>query len=839
MYPLPSGLTQLRLLLGLAIRRELNRAFAGFAAIRSSRKAARSGIGPARGARPPTPRRRIGTGLILAFLIAMTTLSVALFSWRFLTAIPVEEALRSETFTHLESLEKKSSGGRESVSRQAVSVIRADPAIETLPQQQQLAATSELTRRWVAQGSLKGSDFGTPESALNYPALHERIQTFAGLAFLLILLWILATSLGMATQNPGRVESGTLWLTSMPLPGRVLFSAVIVEYALVNPFFWQSVWPFLTLCAISVGHGWASPFLALLICLPVAAALAAIRLAVETWSRMRLTHARRKDIQVVSTLIGMLLMLGLYGMMLGEPLPAWARTLASAVPWADLPSGWPVRAALGPGSDALPWLAASGAFSLMLAAASAAYCAWSVRGGFLTDPGTLQSDRRSRLWPHAKGWPPLSLLHKDLMLLRRDRALLFQVLALPVFIIGLQFVVNPGMADVVAGSFRHACTLAFVLGTYVLLFSATGVLNAEGAALWLITSAPHPLARLLLQKVALWTGLAMIYALTAVALAVAVTPWPGASGLSDAVMVLVGVPVFAVIAAGMGAASSDPLAVEPQQRMDTAVMVSLMLIMTMYAQAIYTTHAHFRLLWIMLTCVLAYALWQQLEERLPWLLDPIDRPPRRLGLSDGALAAMGFMCICGFLSLLLSVGDLSPALVQLIAYSGAGVLVALTALWTLWRSGLVGMLRSTGLRPGAGWRQALPANLAWGVAGGLAAALVGTGYLALLRHFPLFQLDASATEVPLGVLFALVAIAAPLAEEFIFRGLLFAGLRSTLPVVWAIPASAAIFALIHPTVAIVPVFVVGCITALTYHRTGWLLAPILVHGIYNATLILL
>lgn len=833
----PSALTQMRLLLGLALRREINRAFAGIGAIRSSRKAARAGIGPAIGKRPPTPRRKVGTGLILAFFMVFSIFAVAAFSMKFLNALPLEEALKSATVQGLGDLEKQAADtdARRAVRDKAASVILNDPAIAALPDHLQLATANELTHRWVTQGGLKDrSNFG--DLALNYPVLHARIQTIASLAFLLNLLWIITISLGVTTQNLGRVESSTLWLTSLPVPNWVLFATVMVEYALMNSIFWLSVWPFLTMCAVSVGHGWAAPFLALAICVPVAAALAAVRLAIETWSRIHLTHGQRKDIQVASALLSMVLILGLYGMILADSLPAWATTLASAAPWADLPTGWPVRTALTPGADILPWLAATSVVGFGLAMTSAAYCAWSVRGGFSTDPGTLQGDRQALVWTQLKQWLPLSLLSKDLLLLRRDRAFVFQVLGTPVFMIALQFVVNPDLAGVVAGDFRHACTLAFVLGAYLLLFSATGVLTVEGAALWLITSAPHSLARLLQQKVALWTALALAYALAAIALAVVITPWPEASGVSDAVMVLVGVPIFAVIAAGMGAAGSDPLAVEPQQRMDAGVMVALMMIMGMYAQAIYTAHAHFRLLWIMLSGVLAYALWQQLDERLPWLLDPIERPPRRLNLSDGALAAMGFLFICGFIQLFLSIWELDPALVQLIAYSSAGVLVALSTLWLLWRNGLVAIFRSTGLRPAGGWRQALPLNLAWGVAGGLLAALLCAGYFALLRHFPLFDTDTPAPDVSLPILFSLIVIAAPLTEEFIFRGLLFAGLRSTVPVPWAILASAAIFGLIHPTIAIVPVFLLGCITAVAYQRTGWLLAPMLVHGIYNAAL---
>lgn len=104
---------------------------------------------------------------------------------------------------------------------------------------------------------------------------------------------------------------------------------------------------------------------------------------------------------------------------------------------------------------------------------------------------------------------------------------------------------------------------------------------------------------------------------------------------------------------------------------------------------------------------------------------------------------------------------------------------------------------------------------------------------------PVFEsLDKSSAlqNMPPTMLIVLTVVAAPLAEEFIFRGLLFAGLRVVLPLPWAIALSAAMFALIHPAASILPVFGLGCIAALVYHRTGWLLAPVLTHAVYNGAI---
>jgi hypothetical protein len=64
-------------------------------------------------------------------------------------------------------------------------------------------------------------------------------------------------------------------------------------------------------------------------------------------------------------------------------------------------------------------------------------------------------------------------------------------------------------------------------------------------------------------------------------------------------------------------------------------------------------------------------------------------------------------------------------------------------------------------------------------------------------------------------LFAVLAIrAAPQFEEFIFRGLIFGGLRRTMGVAASVTASAAIFAIVHPPVSVIPVFGLGLAAAL-------------------------
>jgi membrane protease YdiL (CAAX protease family) len=52
-------------------------------------------------------------------------------------------------------------------------------------------------------------------------------------------------------------------------------------------------------------------------------------------------------------------------------------------------------------------------------------------------------------------------------------------------------------------------------------------------------------------------------------------------------------------------------------------------------------------------------------------------------------------------------------------------------------------------------------------------------------------------------------------------------------------ASAALFAVIHPPAAMLPVFVLGLCTAFAAERSKSLLAPMLAHALYNAGMLAL
>ncbi|MDQ3645572.1 MAG: CPBP family intramembrane metalloprotease [Actinomycetota bacterium] len=79
-----------------------------------------------------------------------------------------------------------------------------------------------------------------------------------------------------------------------------------------------------------------------------------------------------------------------------------------------------------------------------------------------------------------------------------------------------------------------------------------------------------------------------------------------------------------------------------------------------------------------------------------------------------------------------------------------------------------------------------------------------------------------------------VAVVAPIAEEFIFRGMLFGYLRGKMRVAMAIALSSFVFALAHLLPMLVaPLFFVGVVLAVVVERTGSLYPAMFLHAVNN------
>ncbi|MFN6563987.1 MAG: type II CAAX prenyl endopeptidase Rce1 family protein [Nostoc sp. ChiSLP01] len=132
----------------------------------------------------------------------------------------------------------------------------------------------------------------------------------------------------------------------------------------------------------------------------------------------------------------------------------------------------------------------------------------------------------------------------------------------------------------------------------------------------------------------------------------------------------------------------------------------------------------------------------------------------------------------------------------------------------------------------------------WGL-GGYCAALPIVVVVSLINQQlwqgqggsnPLLQLALESQDtVALGIFFFTAAIAAPFFEELLFRGFLLPSLTRYLPVWASILISSLLFAIAHLSLSeILPLTALGIVLGVVYTRSRNLLAPILLHSLWNS-----
>ena len=635
-----------------------------------------------------------------------------------------------------------------------------------------------------------------------------------GLTLQLTLLWLVSVLLPLGMGELSKPDWDLEWLVTLPIEKSTLLWARVLERTLVNPTGLLALWPSTTVIAWYSGQGWMSPLSGLLASLVLLALAAMLRTLVDTGLRLSLTPSRLGNLQAIISLAGLFPMyMGMsFGMGTGGFAYAWAAAMPAWSGWT--PPGLLVTLLNADGMAAMLPASLLLAQVLLLMWLGMAILRRQLRHGVVGE-GQREGARKPAAAPlPTHRWRPrigTAIQRRELTLLLRDRNFLVQTLLMPLLILGGQALFT-GQARDLHALLDNPVLLAstgFFLGTYVLLMSAFQTFNKEGGALWLLYTVPVSVEQALRQKAQLWAALALLYPLILFGAALAWLPawsWQTA-GLM--LLALAGIPLYSMIAVALGVFASDPLAMETTAKVRPAYTYLYLLLTGLYIAALAAGSLAQQLVFVALTGALAVALWQKARDALPYLLDPAASPPARITAADGLIAVTLFFI-------------LQTLALILFKYQVAAPLTYVLLRLVYWRAGTAGVPRmATGRQP---WR--------WGIVGACAAALFGIGYAALLPF---------GTFPPAGGhwlwLLALGVLAAPLCEEFIFRGLLQGGLRRSLPAWQAITIAAALFAVMHPPAAMLPAFMLGLCTGIAYERSGSLLAPMLVHAGYNAALL--
>jgi membrane protease YdiL (CAAX protease family) len=668
------------------------------------------------------------------------------------------------------------------------------------------------------------------------------------LALQLALLFLTSFLAPLGSKELASADWDLEWLVTLPVQRRALLAARIAERSVANATGLIAIMAPSVMIAWYAGFRWSAPLVALgvaTLLLPIAAVL---RTIADTGLRMSLQPSQLRNLQA---LCGVLCLPLLYlAMAFGMP-----SSRSIATPLAAVAPGW---LAWTPPGLAIETITAVGpaqavqALGLLLAELAACLILGlgildrQLRHG-VVGAGVRESVRKSggRALSAApasgrpSAWdallPRSPVQRRELRLLGRDRNFLVQSLLMPVVIVGSQMLMNGSLRSLSTTGVSAVALglIAFGISAYMLMLSAFQTINNEGQVLWLLYTFPTTLEQVLKDKAKLWAMLALVYPLILFGVGLGMAHHLDWHMAGIVALVLAGIPLYSVIAVALGVFASDPLSQDVRTRLSPSYVYLYMLLASLYAYGIYARAWWQSLVVLVLTAGLAQAFWQKARDALPYLLDPAAAPPARVSTADGMIAVMLFFVLQAVGALfMVHVLQMDAGATLLLAFSLAGAVVYLLARLVYWRARTTGV---PALRGGG-----TVATLGLGVGTGLVSALFGVGYLAILRltHWLPGELLTSAGPHLRAVwLFPLAVFAAPLCEEFIFRGLLFGGLRRSMGFLPAAALSAGLFAIVHPPVSIVPVFVLGLCTAFAYERGRGLLAPMLVHAVYNAAVL--
>jgi membrane protease YdiL (CAAX protease family) len=233
--------------------------------------------------------------------------------------------------------------------------------------------------------------------------------------------------------------------------------------------------------------------------------------------------------------------------------------------------------------------------------------------------------------------------------------------------------------------------------------------------------------------------------------------------------------------------------------------------------------------------------WRRLEPRAP-------------PLWSWVAAALGAMLLVGpiaFWGVCVGVGGRSTAgpLVASLAQTIAALIVALIAMRSMARQGLLGAR----LEPILGARRAIVLGFFYVIAVNTRLTIFSFGLEALARvQWPALDAERNITASAAAfgwsgaVLLALmIVLVGPVEEEVLFRGVLLPRLMPRLGAAWAIVVTSVIFAVLHEGFGREPlglrptaVFVIALAFGWARLRTGGLSAPIAMHVVTNAIMML-
>lgn len=647
------------------------------------------------------------------------------------------------------------------------------------------------------------------------------------------------------------------WVLSHPVQPGAMFLAEMLSPIAANPAYWGA--PLFAGIVYGRAYDPGVGFLAaLLVGVPVTVALACMGKAFEIGVTLRCsTRSRGAIIGLMSWFGYTSLMLFAVGALFFVPklVTYAARFLALPAripwPWLGLFLGERHDGSLGFVQGMLTCWAAAAAVT----GAAVWFSAWATERGLSGQFGAQVVSAKGKTKQVRFGKDPL--YRKEFLWFARDRSAIVQTLLIPLSVAGLQVFNLRGILVHAQGAWNYLCGVAIFFGTYFLWILGPKSLQSEGSALWIALTWPRGLESLLKAKAWLWSRISCL----PVALVLAYAAWVFPSDLWKIALVGAGWFFFSrsmaeksvtLVAVTKESGETEPI---PKGRRWAAQLGMLT-----FAIGIVTGQWQLAIIGIVYSYITAAAMWQNFRTRLPYLYDPWSEklPPAptlmHAMISISVLVELSAVLTIPFLAL---AGRESLGAAQAFGYGISAIVVSLFVsnflrerdvgpqdIWCWFPTGVhIEECESWARRYGLSDPIARPALLV-GAGAGLVLGIFAHGYLFLLQHLPataeiLSKAQEQAASVPnLHLWYTIMAVGfAPFAEEYLFRGLLFRALDREWGSWRAILGSAAFFAVYHPVLSWLPVFLLGAANCIIFKRTGKLAPAVVLHMVYNAVVL--
>jgi len=657
--------------------------------------------------------------------------------------------------------------------------------------------------------------------------LSERAITWFGRVMGLVLgclaVGITLLPLSARTKDLGSLDTHLEWLFCLPLSGREILSGRFLSMTFVRPMAWIILLPLCSTLFMAMGFGAFGVLLGLGVTLVLSVSATGIELATETWLRSGGSFRLKKNVQAFATIVGT------FGLFMGMGAGFAADRSADWVNWIlDHTPAWLTE---GPGSlIRLPLSGGGGLVQLgLLMVLMAIGCGL---GGWLFAARALRrglvsgSGREGVRASAAARAGNRSLAKFEWLLLMRDRNLAILVLVMPVMLVGYQLLINPGLVEV--ANARNFAAIGFGCGVWAATMTAPHVVVSEAGSMWVVFSLPVEIAGYFRRRMRVWRTTGVLMTIGVIA---GLAAWKGGVPMDDwwripAAVAGVWVMSFVVYTIMMGGTRLPDPSRGERLKVGALRMYLCMMLGGAVGALIWGGTAWQIFSGLVIWWFLGFSLWQGVVRKLRYLLEPTEEASPRMSLAHALVAVLIFFVVQSLFAL--------TGLV-LLSYTVAGVVTALYCAITLSFHSLPGPSREGGR---------LTVDLLFAT---LVCAAAGVAWSLVVKHASPFRewqesllenagivLDPRSWQVVL-----LLVVAAPLVEEFLFRGYVLRIMLTTWSSRAAIFASALLFAVVHPGLSFPPVFLLGLATAWLYTRCGRIWPAIILHAVYNGVVVML